>query len=54
MRVDNREQFDNHDFQELCASIGTRAVFTSVYHPQNNGVVEHADSKIFTTIKKDC
>lgn len=36
----------------MSASIGTRAVFASVYHPQSNGVVEYTNGKIFTDIKK--
>jgi hypothetical protein len=27
-------------------------VFASIYHPQSNGVVEHANGKIFSAIKK--
>jgi transposase InsO family protein len=52
--MDNGKQFDNQDFMEFCASISTRAVFASVYHPQSNGVVERANGKIFTAIKKGC
>jgi transposase InsO family protein len=52
LTVDNDKQFDNQDFREFCSSIGTKAVFASVYHPQSNGVVERANSKIFSTIKK--
>jgi hypothetical protein len=33
LTIDNEKQFDNHDSQEFCASIGTHAVFASVYHP---------------------
>ena len=29
-----------------------KAVFASVYHPQSNRVVDHANSKIFSAIKK--
>jgi hypothetical protein len=50
--VDNRKQFDNQDFREFCNSIGTKVVFASVYHPQSNGVVERANGKIFSAIKK--
>jgi hypothetical protein len=50
--VNNGKQFYNQDFQDFCASIGTRAVFTSAYHPQSKRVVEHANDKTFTTIKK--
>jgi hypothetical protein len=50
--VDNGKQFDNQDFWEFCSSIGTKAVFTSVYHPQSNGVVERANGKISSAIKK--
>jgi hypothetical protein len=33
-------------------SIGTKLAFASVYHPQSNDVVECANGKIFTAIKK--
>jgi hypothetical protein len=50
--VDNEKQFDNQDFSEFCTSTRTQVVFTSIYHPQSNGVVERANGKIFTIIKK--
>jgi hypothetical protein len=52
LTVDNGKQFDSQDFRDFCFSIGTKLAFASVYHPQSNGVVEHANDKIFTTIKK--
>ena len=52
LTVDNGKQFDNQDFKEFCSSIGTKPVFASVYHPQSNGVVERANGKIFSAIKK--
>jgi hypothetical protein len=50
--VDNDKKFDNQDFGEFCDSIGTKVVFASVYHPQSNWVVERANGKFFSTIKK--
>jgi hypothetical protein len=52
LTVDNGKQFDSQDFRDFCFSIGTKLAFASVYHPQSNGVVEHANGKIFTAIKK--
>jgi transposase InsO family protein len=52
LTVDNSKQFDSQDFRNFCLSIGTKPVFTLVYHPQSNGVVERANDKIFTAIKK--
>jgi hypothetical protein len=52
LTVDNGKQFDSQDFREFCCSIGTKPVFASVYHPQFNGVVERANGKIFSAIKK--
>jgi hypothetical protein len=52
LTVDNGKQFDNQDFRDFCLSIGTKPAFASVYHPQSNGVVERANDKIFTAIKK--
>jgi hypothetical protein len=50
--VDNGKQLDSQDFRDFCFSIGTKPVFASIYHPQSNGVVERANGKIFTAIKK--
>jgi transposase InsO family protein len=52
LKVDNGKQFDNQDFREFYSSIGTQAVLASVYHPQSNGVVERANGKISSAIKK--
>jgi hypothetical protein len=52
LTVDNGKQFDSQDFRDFCFSIGTKPVFASVYHQQSNSVVERANGKIFTTIKK--
>jgi ribonuclease HI len=51
-KTDNGKQFDSQDFRDFCFSIGTKLAFASVYHPQSNGVVERANGKIFTAIKK--
>jgi hypothetical protein len=52
LTVDNGKQFDSQDFRDFCFSIGTKLAFAAVYHPQSNGVVERANGKIFTAIKK--
>jgi hypothetical protein len=52
LTVDNDKQFDSQDFRDFCFSIDTKHVFASVYHPQSNSIVEHANGKIFTAIKK--
>lgn len=52
LTVDNGKQFDNQDFREFYDSIGMKEVFAYVYHPQSNGVVERANSKNFSAIKK--
>jgi ribonuclease HI len=52
LTVDNGKQFDSQDFRDFCFSIGTKLAFASVYHPQSNGVMERANGKIFTAIKK--
>jgi hypothetical protein len=52
LTVDNDKQFDSQDFKDFCFSIGTKLAFASVYHPQSNGVVERANGKIFTAVKK--
>jgi hypothetical protein len=52
LTVDNSKQFDSQDFRDFCFSIGTKLAFASVYHPQSNNIVERANGKFFTTIKK--
>jgi ribonuclease HI len=52
LTVDNGKQFDSQDFRDFCFSIGTKLAFASVYHPQSNDVIELANDKIFTAIKK--
>jgi ribonuclease HI len=52
LTVNNGKQFDSQDFRDFCFSIGTKLAFASVYHPQSNGVVEHANDTISTAIKK--
>jgi transposase InsO family protein len=49
--VDNRKQFDCHSFKGYCKTLGTHVKFSSVYHPQSNGVVERANELIFSGIK---
>ena len=50
--IDNGKQFDSQLFREFCYSVGTKAIFASVYHPQSNGAVERANDIIFGSIKK--
>jgi hypothetical protein len=45
--VDNGKQFDNQDFWDFCAFLGTKVVFASVYHRHSNGVVERANRQCF-------
>jgi hypothetical protein len=52
LTIDNDKQFDNQYFREFCNSIVTKTVFASIYHPQSNGVVERANGKILSAIKK--
>jgi hypothetical protein len=37
---------------KYCKTLGNRAKFSSVYHPQSNGAVERANRLIFSRIKK--
>jgi len=42
----------NSSESSVCYSVGTKAIFASVYHPQSNGAVERANGIIFGSIKK--
>ena len=48
--VDNRAQFDSEAFKTFCDQIGTKIHFTSVWHPESNGLVEQANDIIFIGI----
>jgi hypothetical protein len=52
LTIDNGKQFDSQDFRDFYFSIGTKPIFASVYHPQSNDIIERANDKIFTAIKK--
>jgi transposase InsO family protein len=39
-------------FKDFCHLVGTKVSFTSVYHPQSNGIAERANNLIFEAIKK--
>jgi hypothetical protein len=50
--VDNVKYFDNVMFKDFYQQIGTKVAFTSVYHPQSNGIVERVNSLVFEAINK--
>jgi hypothetical protein len=50
--VDNGTQFDSQNFREYCESLGIQLCFTSVKHPQSNGIVEQANGIICIGISK--
>jgi transposase InsO family protein len=50
--MDNGTQFDAETFKDLCDQIGTKIHFTSVRHPESNGLVERANGIIMTRIMK--
>jgi transposase InsO family protein len=44
--VDNGTQFDAKTFKDFCDQIGTKIHFTSVRHPESNGLVERENGII--------
>jgi hypothetical protein len=50
--VDNGTQFDAEAFKEFCEHFGTKIHFSSVRHPESNGLVERANGIIMTRIMK--
>ncbi|GKV12104.1 hypothetical protein SLEP1_g23299, partial [Rubroshorea leprosula] len=49
--VDNGPQFNCTSFKDFCSSYGIKLVFTSVYHPEANGMVESVNKAILEGIK---
>jgi transposase InsO family protein len=50
--VDNGTQFDAKTFKDFCDQIGTKIHFSSVRHPESNGLVERANGIVMTRIMK--
>jgi hypothetical protein len=50
--IDNGKQFDCDSFQEWCAKLNIRIYFSSLGHPQANGLVEATNKTIFKILKK--
>ncbi|XP_050207912.1 uncharacterized protein LOC126657290 [Mercurialis annua] len=50
--TDNGKQFDCAKFREYCAELGINLKFTSVAHPQTNGLTEVTNRTILSGIKK--
>lgn len=50
--TDNGTQFNNNHLIEFTKDMGTKIVFTSVAHPQNNGQVEAVNRIIKKLLKK--
>ncbi|GKV46622.1 hypothetical protein SLEP1_g53596 [Rubroshorea leprosula] len=49
--VDNGTQFNCSSFRDFCSSYGIKLQFTSVYHPESNGMVEFVNKAILEGIK---
>ena len=51
---DNGGQFTAKFFQDVCAILGIRRLFTTVYHPQTNGQVEKFNRTILAGLRHFC
>ncbi|GKV35924.1 hypothetical protein SLEP1_g44125 [Rubroshorea leprosula] len=49
--ADNGTQFNCSAFRDFCSSYGIKVQFTSVYHPESNGMVEYVNKAILDGIK---
>ncbi|GKU96467.1 hypothetical protein SLEP1_g9699 [Rubroshorea leprosula] len=49
--ADNGTQFNCTSFRDFCSSYGIKLQFTSVYHPESNGMVESVNKCILEGIK---
>ncbi|GKU94112.1 hypothetical protein SLEP1_g7642 [Rubroshorea leprosula] len=49
--VDNGTQFNCSSFRDFCSSYGIKLQFTSVYHPESNGMVESVNKCILEGIR---
>ncbi|GKV02804.1 hypothetical protein SLEP1_g15195 [Rubroshorea leprosula] len=49
--ADNGTQFNCSSFRDFCSSYGIKVQFTSVYHPESNGMVESVNKCILEGIR---
>ncbi|GKV36000.1 hypothetical protein SLEP1_g44186 [Rubroshorea leprosula] len=49
--ADNGTQFNCTSFRDFCSSYGIKLQFTSIYHPESNGMVESVNKCILEGIK---
>ncbi|GKV42163.1 hypothetical protein SLEP1_g49600 [Rubroshorea leprosula] len=49
--ADNGPQFNCTSFRDFCSSYGIKLQFTSIYHPESNGMVESVNKCILEGIK---
>ncbi|GKV29598.1 hypothetical protein SLEP1_g38507 [Rubroshorea leprosula] len=47
--ADNKTQFNCSSFRDFCSSYGIKLQFTSMYHPESNGMVESVNKVYRTT-----
>ena len=52
INADQGKEFDNQLFQTLAADFGSRITFSSVMHPQSNGMVERRMREILQYLRK--
>ena len=49
--IDNDSNFTADEVKTWCSNMGIKLGYASVYHPQTNGQVEHANGLIMSGIK---
>lgn len=51
IRVDNGPPFNGQPFQDYCSSVNVEVIFTTPYHPQQNGMIERGMQTINKAMK---
>jgi transposase InsO family protein len=51
LRSDNGEEFTSDDFKAFCKEVGIKRELTTLYNPQQNGVVEINNYMIMEAVK---
>ena len=50
--LDNGPQFNNEDLKQVCSSLGTNKKFSTIYHPETNGMVERMNRTLKEMVRK--